>query len=122
MRYLDSGASNHMTGRREDFAKLDTSATGSVKIGDGSTVTIRGRGTVVFKCQNDDHRALTDVYYIPKLRTSIASLGQLDERGCEVLIKHGMLTIREQRAALAHQGEEVGQSVLLAEIERAWRR
>ncbi|WVZ71925.1 hypothetical protein U9M48_020454 [Paspalum notatum var. saurae] len=89
-----------MTGRREDFAELDTAITGSVKFGDGSRVTIHGRGTVLFKCQNGDHRALTDVYYIPQLRTSIASLGQLDERGCEVLIKHGILTIRDRELQL----------------------
>ena len=28
-----------------------------------------------------------DVYYIPQLRSSIISIGQLDERGSEVLIK-----------------------------------
>ncbi|WVZ79350.1 LOW QUALITY PROTEIN: hypothetical protein U9M48_026940 [Paspalum notatum var. saurae] len=98
--YLDSGASNHMIGRREDFAELDTAITGSVKFGDGSRVTIHGRGTVLFKCQNGDHRALTDVYYIPQLRTSIASLGQLDARGCEVLIKHGILTIHDRELQL----------------------
>ncbi|WVZ68030.1 hypothetical protein U9M48_017021 [Paspalum notatum var. saurae] len=87
-------------GRREDFAELDTAITGSVKFGDGSRVTIHGRGTVLFKCQNADHRALTDVYYIPQLRTSITSLGQLDERGCEVLIKHGILTIRDRELQL----------------------
>ncbi|WVZ88500.1 hypothetical protein U9M48_035017 [Paspalum notatum var. saurae] len=98
--YLDSRASNHMTGRREDFAELDTAITGLVKFGDGSRVTIHGRGAVLFKCQNGDHRALTDVYYIPQLRTSIASLGQLDERGCEVLIKNGILTIRDRELQL----------------------
>ncbi|WVZ84381.1 hypothetical protein U9M48_031419 [Paspalum notatum var. saurae] len=86
--------------RREDFAELDTSVTGSVKLDDGLTVTICVRGTVVFKCQNDDHHALTDVYYTPELRTSIASLGQLDERGCEVLIKRGVLNIRDRELHL----------------------
>ncbi|WVZ63748.1 hypothetical protein U9M48_013356 [Paspalum notatum var. saurae] len=80
--YLDSRANNHMTGRREDFAELDSAITSLVKFGDGSTVTIHRRGTMVFKCQNGDHRALTDVYYIPQLCKSIASLEQLDETGC----------------------------------------
>ena len=38
---------------------------------------------------------LTDVYYIPQLRSSIISIGQLDERGSEVLIKDGVLRIRD---------------------------
>jgi transposase InsO family protein len=93
--YLDSGASNHMTGVRTAFSELDTGITGSVKFGDGSRVEIRGRGTVVFRCLNGEHRALTDVYYIPRLRSSIVSLGQLDEHGCKIKIEDGVLDIRD---------------------------
>ena len=39
---------------------------------------------------------LTDVYYIPQLCSSIISIGQLDERGSEVLIKDGVLRIRDR--------------------------
>lgn len=97
--YLDSGASNHMTGSKAVFSKLDGEVTGMVKLGDGSRVVIRGRGTVIFRCHNGEHRALTDVYYIPQLRLSIINLGQLDEHGSEVLIKDGILRIwdRERR-------------------------
>ena len=44
--------------------------------------------------------ALTDVYYIPQLRSSIISIGQLDERGSEVLIKDGVLRIRDREQRL----------------------
>ena len=54
---------------------LDGDMTGSVKFGDGSKVDIRGRGTIIFWFQNGEHRALTDVYYIPQLRSSIISIG-----------------------------------------------
>ena len=63
--YLGSGANNHMTGSKEAFSELDGNVTGTVKFGDGSRVAIRERGTIIFKCQNGKHRALTDVYYIP---------------------------------------------------------
>jgi hypothetical protein len=36
--FLDSGASNHMCGRREFFSELDTSVHGFVKLGDDSSV------------------------------------------------------------------------------------
>jgi hypothetical protein len=39
--YLDSGASNHMSGNRVAFT-VDEHITGSVKFGDGSTIAIRG--------------------------------------------------------------------------------
>jgi hypothetical protein len=94
--YLDFGASNHMTGSKAAFSELDDSITGTIKFGDGSRVVIRCRGTVILRCRNDEHCALTDVYYIPQLRSSIVSLGQLDERGSEVLIKGSVLSIRDR--------------------------
>ena len=41
-----------------------------------------------------------DVYYIPQLHSSIISIGQLDERGSEVLIKDGVLRIRDREQQL----------------------
>jgi len=73
--YLDSSASNHMTGSKEAFFELDYDVTGTVKFADGSRVTIRGRGIIIFRCHNSKHRALTDVYYIPQLCSSIISIG-----------------------------------------------
>ena len=63
--YLDSGASNHMTGSKDSFFELDGDVTGMMKFDDGSRVAIQGRDTIIFRCQNGEHHALTDVYYIP---------------------------------------------------------
>jgi len=63
--YLDSDTSNHMTSSKEAFSELDDDVTDTVKFGDGSRVVIRGCGTIIFRCQNDEHHALTDVYCIP---------------------------------------------------------
>ena len=41
-----------------------------------------------------------DVYYILQLHSSIISIGQLDERGNEVLIKDGVLRIRDREQRL----------------------
>ncbi|CAN6310868.1 unnamed protein product [Urochloa humidicola] len=98
--YLDSGASSHMTGNRNAFSELDIGYAGTVKFGDNSVVEVRGRGTVLFHCQTGEHRALTEVYYIPKLRSNIVSIGQLDERGCRVLIDDGVLRIHDRERKL----------------------
>ena len=82
---LDTGATHHMTGRREFFTELDSSVRGSVKFGDASGVEIKGVGYVIFTAVSGEHRLLTGVYYIPALRNSIISLGQLDENGLRVL-------------------------------------
>jgi len=98
--YLDTGTSNHMTGNREAFSELDTGVVGTVKFGNNSGVDIQGRATVVFQCKSGEHKALTDVYYIPKLQSNIVSIGQLDERGCQVLIDAGVLRIRDRERKL----------------------
>jgi len=76
-----------MTRRREFFSKLDPGVRDSVKFGDASVVEIKGIGSVVFIAKTDEHRLLTGVYYIPTLRNSIISLGQLDENGLHVEIE-----------------------------------
>jgi hypothetical protein len=82
-----------MTGQREFFSELDSGVRGTVKFGDASAVEIKGVGSVVFVAKTGEHRLLTGVYYIPALRNSIISLGQLDESGSRVEIKHGVLRI-----------------------------
>ena len=54
-----------MIGSKVAFSELDDDVTVTVKFSDGSRMAIRGRGTIIFMCQNGEHRALTDVYYIP---------------------------------------------------------
>lgn len=73
--YLDNGANNHMTGQRSEFKELDENVTGQVRFGDGSTVDIKGKGSVIFSCKNAEERTLDEVYFIPMLRNNIISLG-----------------------------------------------
>ena len=75
-----------MTGSKEAFSELDSNMSGTVKFGDGSRVVIRGRDTIILRCQNREHRALTDVYYIPQL--------------CSSMIKDGVLRIRDREQRL----------------------
>ncbi|KAE8689063.1 hypothetical protein F3Y22_tig00110944pilonHSYRG00016 [Hibiscus syriacus] len=91
--YLDTGVSNHMPGCIRKFAEIDTTIKRSVKFGDGSAVEIQGRGSILFKCFIGEHRVLTNVYYIPKLKSNIISLGQLEENGCKVVIEGGVMSI-----------------------------
>lgn len=98
--YLDNGASNHMTGNSFAFSHLDRNIAGKVKFGDGSTVTIEGRGTVVLNCKNGEQRMLSEVYYIPMLKSNILSLGQATEGGCEIRMKGEFLWLYERSGKL----------------------
>lgn len=100
--YLDTGASNRMTGRAEKFAELDQSVTGRIQFGEGSAVEICGRGSVLLQCHTGEHRVLSDVYFIPWLKNNIISLGQLDENGCKYSAEDGVMTVLDrQRNVLA---------------------
>jgi hypothetical protein len=64
-----------MTGDHSTFTEIDTSVTGSVKLGDGSIVHICGQGMALFVCKSGEHRAINGVYYIPRLNMPIINLG-----------------------------------------------
>jgi hypothetical protein len=82
---------------------------GTVKFTDGSVVVIEGVDTILYKCKTGEHRALTYMYFIPQLTTSIISVGQLDESSYEVKIKGGVMSLRdEEQRLLARIQHSVG--------------
>jgi hypothetical protein len=76
-----------MTGRRDLFIDLDTSARGTVRFGDELKVEIHGVGSIVFEAKTGEHWVLHGVYYIPALCNSTMSLEQLDEGGSKWKLK-----------------------------------
>lgn len=98
--YLDNGASNHMSGNRLFFYKLDETITGMVRFGDDSRIDIKGKGAVHFDLKNGEKKTLNNVYYIPGLRSNIVSLGQDTEVGCVVVMKDDTLTLFDRFGAI----------------------
>jgi hypothetical protein len=82
-----------MTGRGNVFSELDRAVQGTVKFRDGSVVNICGKGTIIFSERHGEHKVLTGVYWIPRLKNSIISVGQMDEGGARVLIEGGVLRV-----------------------------
>ncbi|XP_027348127.1 uncharacterized protein LOC113859596 [Abrus precatorius] len=98
--YLNNGASNHMCGYRKKFLELDEKVKGNVSFGISSKVQIQGKGTILISLKDDTHKLIMDVYYVPKLKSNILSLGQLVERGYEILMKDCCLWLRDQNSNL----------------------
>jgi hypothetical protein len=55
---------------------------------------------VVFIAHGGCHRLLSRVYFIPRLRTSIVSVGKLDEVGCSALVKGRVMVVRDRQEDL----------------------
>lgn len=98
--YLDNGASNHITGDQRYFCKIDESITGKVRFRDDSRIDIKGKGSIEFIDRNGELRKMTDVYFIPELKSNIISLGQATEAGCDVRMKGDNLTMHDKEGKL----------------------
>lgn len=101
--YLDNGASNHMTGNRNYFKKIDETITGKVRFGDDSRIDIKGKGSILFISQDGGKKLLADVF-IPALKSNIINLGQATESGCVVNMKGNVLTLHDKEGKLITQG------------------
>jgi hypothetical protein len=95
---LDNGATNHMSGCRAAFTKIDMAMLGTIHFGDDSVAQIEGHRTAV--CKNGESRSFDGVYFIPRLTTNIVSVGQLDEIGYKIDIDTGKMKIREPGGVL----------------------
>ena len=54
---------------------------------------------MLFKCKTDEHLILSQVYYIPKLKSNIISLGQLDETENKIVIENSVMKILTELGA-----------------------
>jgi hypothetical protein len=108
---LDMGGSIHMKGRCEALALLDASVRGTLCFGDGSLVEIEGIASVVLQMKKEGHKVLTEVYYIPKLKSNIMSLGQLEEGGCKVVLENEYCNVYDVEHLLLARAPRVSSSL-----------
>ena len=98
--YLDTGATSHMTGKKNLFYELDESYKGNVRFRDYSRIRIEGRGKILLNSKGDTQITLMNVLYTPKLKAKILSLSCLDEQGCQITLGKVILTIRDENGRL----------------------
>jgi predicted fused transcriptional regulator/phosphomethylpyrimidine kinase len=98
------------------LTQLDDSVRGTVRFGDGSRVEIHGMGLVVMEDRQHGHKVLTDVYYIPKLKSNIVSLGQLEEKDFLVVMGNGRLRVFDQERTLLISAPRTGNRLYLLSL------
>ncbi|KAM1792164.1 hypothetical protein ACFX14_035868 [Malus domestica] len=98
--YLDSGASNHMCGKKEFFAELKDGPYGSVSLGDSSKLPVEGKGKIKIIQKDGREEYIFDTYYIPGMKSNILSVGQLLQKGYIIHMEDMFLTLRNARRKL----------------------
>jgi len=86
--FLDSGCSNHMTGNKLWFTEVkEEGFRRYVKLGNNTTMAVTAKGSVRVQINGTSH-VITDVYYVPELKTNLLSLGQLQEKCLAILFQN----------------------------------
>ncbi|KAK4258396.1 hypothetical protein QN277_007851 [Acacia crassicarpa] len=98
--YLDTGASNHMCGKKELFTELNEEIQGEVTFGDHTKTAVKGKGNIMMFTKNGNKGYITNVYYIPSLKSNLISIGQLLEKGYDIHLKDSSLTMKNQKGEL----------------------
>ncbi|XP_061365273.1 uncharacterized protein LOC133308644 [Gastrolobium bilobum] len=98
--YLDTSCSNHMCGDKKAFSELDESFRNTVKFGDNSTISAMGKGKVTLHTIENSTHTISNVLFVPDLKTNLLSVGQLQEKGYEISIKGGVCRIQDANLGL----------------------
>jgi hypothetical protein len=89
--YLDTGCSNHMSGKRTWFNELDESVNRSIRFADDSVVKAEGIGKIRIQSKDGKGVVISDVLYVPSMKSNLISIGQLLEKGYVVKMEDKVL-------------------------------
>ena len=86
--YVDSGASKHMTGAKDQFTQFsDRQLNLEIELGDESIVRTIGIGTISFQRESLPPLAVSEVLYVPGLRKNLIYVSTIEDKGYEVTFR-----------------------------------
>eukprot|EP00257_Ricinus_communis_P021759 XP_015581307.1 uncharacterized protein LOC107262105 [Ricinus communis] len=100
--YVDTGCSNHMSRSKSSFSFLDEDFHSTVSFGDSSTVEVMVKRDIKIKIKNGFVETISNVLYVPDLKSNLLSASQLQEKGYVITIKQDTCEIYDPiRGAIA---------------------
>lgn len=87
-------------GRKEVFAELQEHTCGPVSLGDNSKLTVVGKGKVAIYQKNGTMTFISDVYYVPSMKSNILSLEQLLQKGHVIHLENNFLELRDPQGRI----------------------
>src|SRR6202158_6036634 len=97
---MDSGATHHITPHRSDFSDY-TPCRGAVRLGDKSTISQVGVGSVVFTTSQGLPITLSNVLHLPEVKTRFLSTRALAQKGAQVSFDSGSFKISVKQKCIA---------------------
>jgi len=98
--YLDTGCSNHMTGKKSWFSELDDPVNRKIRFADNSIVCAAGIGKVLIHRKDGKKSCITDVLYVPNMRSNLISIGQLLQKGYIVKVEAQTMKVFDSKNRL----------------------
>ena len=103
---MDSGASFHVTSRRDFFTTYTSGDFGHVRMGNDNRSKIVGRGDVSLETNTGCRLTLKDVTHVPDMDLNLISIGLLDEEGYTSVFRGGKWKLTQSSLVIA-QGKKV---------------
>ena len=82
-----------MSGSKSSFFHLNEDFHSTVSFGDSSSIKVKGKGDIKIKTRNGFAETISNVLYVPDLKSNLLSVGQLQEKGYEIFISKGTCEI-----------------------------
>jgi hypothetical protein len=89
-----------MSGKRTWFYELDESVNRRIRFADDSVVKAEGIGKVRIQCKDGRNTSISDVLYVPTMKSNLISIGQLLEKGYVVKMEDKVLRVFDNKMSL----------------------
>lgn len=100
---LDSGASDHMSHRRDWFSNF-TALSASVTIGNGEQIAVQGKGDIGLHAYNGSewvHKRVLDVLYVPDIHLNLFSSAKAMDRGYQLRSDNNKCELLQDKSVVA---------------------
>ncbi|MCO5611203.1 hypothetical protein L7F22_065453 [Adiantum nelumboides] len=95
--YFDSGASRHITSRKDLFCSLDAAPAGKkVTCANNASYPIKGVGKILITISDGSYLCLPDVLYVPGIKKNLLSVSSLVKNGLRVIFEDDRCIVRDR--------------------------
>lgn len=95
--FPDTGCSNHMTSHKEWLIDIDTSRRSKIRFVDNRTLEAERASNMVIKRRNGNTVVIENVLYVPGMKSNLLSIGQLIQKGFQVIMKNDALEMYDEQ-------------------------